>query len=119
MPGYNPMTARRIVVEINRTHAAIDASLLRMTQLASSIVNASNEAKLPASASQFALEDMVKGLSTIVEGRGQFVSAHHKMVEIKNASNLKNTEIGCSPGPICNPFQPAAQPEHTVLREAS
>jgi hypothetical protein len=118
MQGYNPMTARRIVVEINRTHAAIDASLMRMTQLTSSFLAANNEAKLPAHAAQFFLEDMVKGLSTIIEGRGQFVSAHRKMVEMKNASNLKNVEIGCSPGPICHPFQPV-QPQTAHLREVS
>lgn len=109
MAQYNPMTARRIVTEINRTQAAFDSTLKRMAQLTLTMLEASGEAKLPAMASQAALEKMSSGLSQIVAGRGDFVVAHHTMVQMKKSSNLRQVEIGCTPGPACeSPFVESA-----------
>ena len=45
-----------------------------------------------------------------VAGRGAFVSAHQKLIEMKMESNLRKVEIGCTVGPICPlPFVEEAQ----------
>lgn len=110
MPDYNPMLARRVVTDIGRTHNAIDGALKKLSMLTTDVLEAFSDAQLNDAMTQPVLEDIANGFSTIVAGRGAFVSAHQKLIEMKMDSNLRKVEIGCSIGPICPlPFVEEAQ----------
>ena len=110
MPDYNPMLARRVVTDIGRTHNAIDGALKKPSMLTTDVLEAFSDAQLNDAMTQPVLEDIAKGFSTTVAGRGAYVRAHQKLIEMKMESNLRKVEIGCAIGPICPlPFVEEAQ----------
>lgn len=81
--------------ELKQTRTAVDAALLQMSRLTSSMIEVGSEANLPAAQGQKALEAAADGFQTFVAGRARFVDAHRHMATIKGRSNLKETDIGC------------------------
>lgn len=101
MTQVSVQIAQKVVVDLGRAQNAIDASLKKMTDRTADVLLAFEEARLSDAATQPALEDLATGFSTIVAGRGAFVNAHQKLIDMKMGSDLRHVEIGCSPGPAC------------------
>lgn len=99
MIEFNPQQARKIVTDLGRTQLLIDGTLQKFSVLITHVIKAFSDAKLSDAASQPALETLADGFKTFVEGRRHFVNAHQMLIDMKRDSNLRNTEIGCAPGP--------------------
>ncbi|MDI1295443.1 MAG: hypothetical protein PSY12_06090 [bacterium] len=101
MSEYNPILARRVVTDLGRTQNAIDGALKKLSMLATDVLEAFGEAAVSDAETQPTLEGLAEGFNTIVAGRRAFVDVHRNLIALKISSNLRTTEIGCEPGPIC------------------
>lgn len=100
MHQLNPTSAHSIASDIQQAHSAVDVALIKLTRLATNMLEAGVEAKLPAAQGQKALEAAAEGITTFVVGRNRIVRVHRQMAGIKNESNLKVMDMGCLPGPL-------------------
>ena len=110
MSEYNPMLARKVVTDIGRAQNAIDGALKKFSTLTTDVLEAFADAQVSDAATQPTLESLAEGFKTMVAGRGAFVDAHLKLIDMKMDSNLRTVEIGCEPGPVC----PWIKPESTL-----
>ncbi len=106
MTDFNPLLARRVVTDLGRTQNAIDGALKKFSMLTTDVLEALEDAAISDAATQPALERLAAGFKTIVDGRRAFVDAHLELIEMKMGSNLRDTPIGCVPGPVCPWIEP-------------
>ncbi len=89
----------------------IDSALLQQMRLATSFIEASQEAKLALPITQAALHALAEGLNCLVEGRAKVSQSVREMTRILKHSNLKEVAFGC-PGGLWTAS--GDQPEVTV-----
>jgi len=87
--------AQNVSDNIVATHEALDEALLKLSTLTGSMVLAGRTAQMPAAENQKAFEAVSEGISSLMDSRRGFVSAHKHMVVIRGRSNQQETDFGC------------------------
>ncbi|HEX8642890.1 MAG TPA: hypothetical protein VF702_03140 [Allosphingosinicella sp.] len=93
-PGAGPVVA----TDTKNAVAAVDDALLNSARLMASIIEATQGSNLPISESQKLLAEMASGLQSVLDGRGNMVSAIRQMTVIKGRSNFAPLDVGCPDG---------------------
>ena len=78
--------------------AAFDGALLSGARMCVSVLEAANGAGVPIVQSQKVLRALSTGMTSVVDGRGEIVSAIRQMNAIKSASNVRMEDYGCPDG---------------------
>lgn len=105
-----------MAADVQSAIAAVDDALLNSARMCVSILEATRGTKIPATQTQRLLRSVTAGLSTVVSGRAEIVSAIRTMTAIQANSNLRETAFGC---PLdweelklsCEPAQPTSEPQ--------
>jgi hypothetical protein len=87
-----------IAADTQATVKAIDQSVAQQTRLIANVIDAAHDSNMPMIATQELLEEMAKGLSAVVDGRGHVASAVKQIVHIQANSTLRETAFGCPNG---------------------
>ena len=93
-PGAGPVVA----TDTRNAVAAVDDALLNSARLIASVIEATQGSNLPVSESQKLLSSMTSGLQSVLDGRGNMVSAIRQMTDIKGRSNFAPVDYGCPTG---------------------
>lgn len=98
MLNFRPGAGAVVAADTKNTVAAMDDALLSGVRMCASIIEASQGSNLPAAQSQKVLLSMTAGLSSVVAGRGDIVSAMRHLTAIKGKSNFAPENYGCPEG---------------------
>lgn len=96
--------------DLRSTFHAVDDALVAGSRMFGSLVETAQNGKVPPAQSQTILNSVASGLTSLIEGRGDFVEAVKRMNAIKRGSNLDVVDLGCD-----NPlevFTEASAPAH-------
>lgn len=103
-----------IAADTQASVAAIDQAVLSYARLCASIVEVSQSAQLPVSASQPALNKMSAALVSVVEGRELVSGATRELLKVRRNSTLRTVGFGCPPE---LPSRPSALRETALADE--
>ncbi|MEI9928039.1 MAG: hypothetical protein WDN44_10550 [Sphingomonas sp.] len=87
-----------VAADTSNTVAAMDDALLNGVRMCASIIEATQGSNLPAAHSQKLLNSMTAGLTQVVAGRGEIVTAIRQLTAIKGQSNFAPMDFGCPDG---------------------
>jgi hypothetical protein len=98
MMKFNQNAGAVVAADVQSTVAAVDDALLNGARMYVSVLEAAHGSNLPVAHSQRVLRSMTSGLSAVVEGRGELVSAVRQLSLIKSRSNFAPEAYGCPEG---------------------
>ncbi|GAA4024858.1 hypothetical protein GCM10022280_27180 [Sphingomonas swuensis] len=98
MIELKPGAGMVVVADVRSAFASVDDALLSQARMIVSVLEATQNANIPAGQSQRLLRSMTDGMSSTVEGRAKICSALGEMLEIKKNSNLAPVGYGCPVG---------------------
>jgi hypothetical protein len=81
--------------DLRSTFDAVDGALVAGSRMFGSLIETAQNGKVPPAQSQTILNSVASGLSSLIEGRGDFVEAVKRMNAIKRGSNLNVVDLGC------------------------
>lgn len=84
--------------DIRSTFAAVDDALLTSARMCVSVIEATQGANIPAQKTQHLLRSITSGMTAVVNGRDDIVTALRCMIDIKGQSNLAPVDYGCPDG---------------------
>lgn len=84
--------------DIRNTFSAVDDALLNSARMCVSVIEASKGTNIPAQQTQHLLRSITAGMSAVVDGRDEIVTALKHMISIKGQSNLAPVDYGCPDG---------------------
>lgn len=84
--------------DVQSAVSAVDDALLTGARMCASVIEATHGANIPVQQTQHLLRAISNGLSLVVDGRGEFVTAIKQLNSIKRQSNLAPVSYGCPDG---------------------
>lgn len=98
MLKFRPGAGAIVAADSQNTLAAVDDALLTGVKMYASVIEATQGSNLPAAQSQELLVSLTGGIQSVVQGRGEIVSAVRHMAAIKARSNFAPENFGCPAG---------------------
>lgn len=98
MLEFHPGAGAIVAADSQNTIAAVDDALLSGVRMYASVIEATQGSNLPTTQSQKLLVSLTGGIQSVVQGRGEIVSAICRMAEIKAHSNFAPENFGCPAG---------------------
>lgn len=84
--------------DVRNAFAAVDDALLNSARMCVSVIEATQGSNIPAQQIQLLLQSITAGMSAVVGGRAEIVTALKQMIAIKDQSNLAPVNYGCPDG---------------------
>ena len=111
MPNFTEAAGRTVAADIQTVFASFDGSLLDASRLTISFMEGLQGSRLHPARAQRVLDHFAASFAGMVQSRKDMVSAHLQLIAIKNESNLKVHDFGCTEGPLWAQLRDAEQME--------
>ncbi|MFW2828891.1 hypothetical protein [Sphingomonas sp. ID0503] len=96
-----------VTASLREFETAMDEALIKGFALGSEMIRARQKAKLAAAVGQDALQNVIKALSCITEGRERTVESHEQLAEVRSYLGLDVLATGDAGKPPKSPMVPA------------
>jgi hypothetical protein len=128
MSHFSDAAGRMVASDLAAAFTSFDNTILDTARLTVSMMEGKANSRLHPAKAQRVMDAVATSLARVVEGRKEMVSAHLSLIAIKGESNQRETDYGCTTGPLmteqgdpissAQPTMPLLKPVRDVLTDA-